>query len=401
MTLRVPAPALATDRSMRIYDADGHLRVEKTNISKANICPYYGREIPNWEALGLDANRVYKLYRDPAELAKAAHTFAGKPVLLHHIPVSADEPAQELIVGAVGSDVAFKAPYLQASLTIWTREGIDAIESERQRELSCAYRYVADMRPGVLHNASYDGRMVALEGNHVALVAEGRAGPDVVVADEVPRMKFPKFLGALVAAMSVAVEPAALAAMDSALSEELAGDGFDLTADERMAACDAFKKELGKDALSDEETKAAYQRAAKDKAPAAATTTAPPHAADEAVVKQVVADAVAAATKDMIPKADAEKLAADAATAARADTVALYDAREVVAPKVGVVALDSAEAVYRFALDKAGVPHKDVPASALAALYAGATAAPIVQDAAPAKSVNASEYFPGLAGIRR
>ena len=47
--------AVAFDRgSARSYDAEGRLHVHTTNISKANVCPYIGREIPNSEALGLD-----------------------------------------------------------------------------------------------------------------------------------------------------------------------------------------------------------------------------------------------------------------------------------------------------------------------------------------------------------
>ncbi|TIU03129.1 MAG: DUF2213 domain-containing protein, partial [Mesorhizobium sp.] len=57
--------------SVRSFDQDGHLRVEMTPISKANICPYYGREIPDFEALALDPERIYRLYRDADELAKA------------------------------------------------------------------------------------------------------------------------------------------------------------------------------------------------------------------------------------------------------------------------------------------------------------------------------------------
>ena len=62
----------AFDKSVRQYTPDGHLRVEITNISKANVCPYIGREIPNYKELGLKADEIYKLYRDPDELKKAA-----------------------------------------------------------------------------------------------------------------------------------------------------------------------------------------------------------------------------------------------------------------------------------------------------------------------------------------
>jgi len=46
---------------MRRTDLDGHLHVENVNISKANVCPYYGSEIPGADALGLDPTRVYML----------------------------------------------------------------------------------------------------------------------------------------------------------------------------------------------------------------------------------------------------------------------------------------------------------------------------------------------------
>jgi hypothetical protein len=48
------ALALALDRdSVREKTRDGRLSVKVANISKANVCPYRGREIPGWESLGL------------------------------------------------------------------------------------------------------------------------------------------------------------------------------------------------------------------------------------------------------------------------------------------------------------------------------------------------------------
>jgi len=173
--------SLALDRSARRIDADGHLHVEMTNISKSNICGYYGREIPNGAALGLDPDRIYQLYRDPAELAAAAPSFAGKPLLMHHIPVTADEPATELVVGSIGTDVCFEAPFLRAPLSVWRADAIEAINSGEQRELSAGYRYRADMTPGVTPDGlTYDGVMRDIKANHVAIVSEGRAGPDVL-----------------------------------------------------------------------------------------------------------------------------------------------------------------------------------------------------------------------------
>jgi len=176
--------AIAFDRdSVRRIDQDGHLFVEMTPISKANICPYWGHEIADAESMGLDPQKVYMLLRDPVELAKAAPTFAGKQLLMEHIPVSAEDSHREITIGAIGDDVVFEAPYLMAPLSIWDGEAIELIESGKQKELSSAYRYRADMTPGSYEGEPYDGVMRDIVGNHVALVTQGRAGPDVVVGD--------------------------------------------------------------------------------------------------------------------------------------------------------------------------------------------------------------------------
>jgi len=180
---------VALDRaSVRSYDADGRLHVAASNISKACVNPYWGREIPDCRELGLDPNKQYRLLRHPDELAKAADTFNNLPVLSRHVPVSADSHQPYLVIGSTGTDAAFRKPYLTNSLVIWAKPAIDAIESNEQRQLSCAYRYAADMTPGVYEGESYDGVMCDIVGNHVALVRDGRAGPEVMVGDEKPTL---------------------------------------------------------------------------------------------------------------------------------------------------------------------------------------------------------------------
>jgi uncharacterized protein len=171
---------LALDRaltSVRTYDADGRMR-SIANISKACVSPYRGEEIPDWEALGLDPNREYRLLRDPEELRKAAATFSGLPLLARHVPISAKDHPRELIVGTVGTDCRFDDPYLVATSVIWDQGAIDRIESGEQCEISCGYRYVPDMTAGRFRNQRYDGVMRSIEGNHVALVETGRVGSD-------------------------------------------------------------------------------------------------------------------------------------------------------------------------------------------------------------------------------
>lgn len=178
------ADAIALDKdTVRTIDDVGRMHVASAHISKATVNPYYGKEIPGWQELGLDPERIYQMFRDPVELEKAAKSFQGIQVLIRHIPVSADDHRPDEIVGTTGTNAVFNAPYLDNELVIWAKPGIDAIESDAQRELSCGYGYTPVMEPGTFEGAPYDGRMTDIKGNHVALVNKGRAGPDVVVGD--------------------------------------------------------------------------------------------------------------------------------------------------------------------------------------------------------------------------
>jgi len=178
-----PIP-IAMDRdSVREKTRDGRLIVKKTHVTKANVCPYRGEEIPGWEALGLDKDRVYNLLRDPEELRKAAPTLNGVQLLIKHTPVNAKDPHQDKTVGSFGTDAEFDGEYLDNSMFVNTQDAIDLIESGKQHELSAGYHYKPDMTPGNFGGKAYDGVMRDIVFNHVALVEDGRAGPDVVVGD--------------------------------------------------------------------------------------------------------------------------------------------------------------------------------------------------------------------------
>jgi hypothetical protein len=186
--------ALAYDyASVRTYDVDGRLRVSRSNISRACVNPYNSREIPGWEALGLDAGKTYRLLRPADELRKAAPSFANVPLLDKHLPVDAVQHHPESVIGCIGTDVRFEDPYLVADLIVWAQPAIDLIESGERESLSCGYRYRPVMEPGTYRGEPYEGLMVDLVGNHVAVVPEGRAGPDVVVGDgALPRIVGPR-----------------------------------------------------------------------------------------------------------------------------------------------------------------------------------------------------------------
>lgn len=180
---------IAEDKdTVRSFDDDQRMHVEKSNLTKANVCPYWGREIPGFEELQLDPEKQYNLYRHPDELAKpeAVASFNRIPVLERHIPVDAanhNEKASH-VIGTTGSDAIYEHPYVSNSLAFWPQHAIDDIESKRKKELSAGYHYRPDMMPGKTEDGEpYDGVMRDIRAQHVALVPEGRVGSDVVVAD--------------------------------------------------------------------------------------------------------------------------------------------------------------------------------------------------------------------------
>ena len=179
--------------SARKYDAQGFLHVEACNISKSTVNPYLGAEIPNYQQLNLDPGKTYFIFRPPEELTKAASTANMIPLMDAHIEVSAFDLMNPEIachqVGTTGETAVFESPYLINSLSIWKADAIQGVLTKEQTELSCAYRYDIDMTPGMFDGIRYDGSMKNIKFNHVALVVEGRAGPDVTVADSGAKLK--------------------------------------------------------------------------------------------------------------------------------------------------------------------------------------------------------------------
>ena len=181
--------------SMRTIDDNGFLHVALTPISKATVNPYLGSEIPFAKEHGLDPEKIYYALRPADELEKAAKTFNGLPLLLEHHNIDAENPAKEYVVGSVGTDAVFENPYLKNSLTVTDAQAIGYIEDGQAAEISCCYSYDPDFTSGEYTEVDgskvhYDLIMRNIKGNHVALVPEGRAGHDVKVADSMNAVKY-------------------------------------------------------------------------------------------------------------------------------------------------------------------------------------------------------------------
>lgn len=178
---------IITDKMMldsaRHIDSNGYMHVDVSNITKEQVVPYLGSSIPEWKELGLEADKVYQIYRPAEEIEKAVSTFNGLPLLLDHWEIDAENVPKDKVVGSLGTDAHWDAPYLKNSLIITDAQAIKAVEDRSFSEISASYACDIDMTGGMFDGVSYDGSMHNILGNHVALVSEGRAGHDVKVAD--------------------------------------------------------------------------------------------------------------------------------------------------------------------------------------------------------------------------
>lgn len=173
-------------QSKRTYDENGFLHVSISPLTRVQVAPYRGCEIPGWQELGLEPERVYRGYRPASELSKpeTIESVNGIPIQLAHHMDYADNPAKNTRVGSTGTDGAFHSPFLTNSLHIQDKNAIDRINDGSMRELSLAYRYKPVFQPGETPDGEkYDFVMTDISANHLALVDEGRAGHEVLVYD--------------------------------------------------------------------------------------------------------------------------------------------------------------------------------------------------------------------------
>jgi uncharacterized protein len=338
--------AIAMDKSMRSYDGNGHLIVERTIITKASVNPYFGREVPNYESLGLEPDKIYNLLRDPKELEKALSSFKGVQLLIKHTPVSADDPHNDLTVGSIGTDVDMEGNDVYASLRVFDKDAIDLIESGKLQELSAGYAYTADMTPGEFDGQGYDGVMRNIHGNHVALVERGRIGRDAIISDGLPielmesSMKLKK---GVIEAVAAKLRP--IVAMDGDITADIVEGVIKTVTDNVLPQSPEAEDEDATEVTEDEDE---VEETAEDE--------------DSADEEKKAEDEEPDSGEKNKPAMDADAI--EAAAVARIN--ALWQAREDVKPLVGVVAvaMDSAEAVYKYALQQKGVNTKGVHPSA-------------------------------------
>jgi len=186
---RLPARGFGMDTA-RSVDGNGWFEVKANPISKAGVFPYTGRQIG---LTGPQADQIFQVLRPPEELAdpECIESFKLIPWIDEHVMLGPN--AQEVtdkamaaekkgVQGVIGQDIFFKDDTLFANIKAFSSTLATLIQAGK-RELSAGYRCIYELTGGVWNGQRYDAIQRKIRGNHLALVQEGRMGPDVAVMD--------------------------------------------------------------------------------------------------------------------------------------------------------------------------------------------------------------------------
>lgn len=168
--------------SARTYDLNGWFEVADNPISREGIFPYSGAQVGHPER-----DRIFRVYRPAEELSapEALASFRLMPIIDDHTMLGEGHTAAEDVgvAGVIGENVKFDRGVMTANLKIFSNALAQKIKNGKT-ELSCGYRCVYDFTPGVWNGQPYDAVQRQIRANHLALVDEGRMGPEVSILDQ-------------------------------------------------------------------------------------------------------------------------------------------------------------------------------------------------------------------------
>jgi hypothetical protein len=175
----------AVNGSQREIDMNDFLTIHNNPITKTGVFPYLGKDVSEQFA----PDEIVNVYRPAEELSSedCMESFKLIPLIDEHTmlgdSVSGVTPAEQVgIEGVTGDKVNFDGEYLRNQIKIFSERLKNLIDSGK-KELSIGYRCDYDIVSGVYKGTPYDAVQRNIRGNHLALVTQGRAGPDVAVLD--------------------------------------------------------------------------------------------------------------------------------------------------------------------------------------------------------------------------
>lgn len=169
----------------REYDGNGWFEVKNNPLSVVGVYPYMGRSISP-ECV---QDNLYGVYRSESELADqdCIDSFKLIPWIDDHVMLGSEDAGltpseQKGVQGVIGQDVYFDGTTLRGNIKVFSEAMANLIENGK-KELSCGYRCRYEYEPGVYDGQEYQYVQREIRGNHLALVDNGRMGPDVAVLD--------------------------------------------------------------------------------------------------------------------------------------------------------------------------------------------------------------------------
>ena len=219
---------------------EGFLLCLNVPIARAGEQEYHGSELP-----GIDAGPtgVIVMMREEVEVFAPATmaSFEGKPLVLGAHPPEGVTPenAKILTVGSMQNirrGQGAESDLLIADLLVTSADAIDAVMTGRMREVSCGYMCdVEQAGPG-------RAAQRRITGNHLAIVADGRAGSRVAIKDQKPTAPggaMNEFLNKMLAGVGVKT-----AADMRRLADQMPPDEPEKKPDEKDKQGDACKDQM-------------------------------------------------------------------------------------------------------------------------------------------------------------
>lgn len=177
------AQSSAMDR--RDYDTNGWFEIQDNPLSTVGVYPYMGRSI-SAECI---QDHFYGVYRPESELSsqECIDSFKLIPWIDDHVMLGSEDAGltpseQKGVQGVIGQDVYFDGTTLKGNIKVFS-EAMANLIANGKKELSCGYRCRYEYAPGTYNGEPYQYVQREIRGNHLALVENGRMGPDVAVLD--------------------------------------------------------------------------------------------------------------------------------------------------------------------------------------------------------------------------
>lgn len=177
--------AYASAMDKREYDTNGWYEIKDNPLSVVGVYPYMGRSISS-ECI---QDHLYGVYRPESELSSqdCIDSFKLIPWIDDHVMLGSEDAGltpseQKGVQGVIGQDVYFDGTTLRGNIKVFS-EAMANLIANGKKELSCGYRCRYEYSPGVYNGQEYQYVQRDIRGNHLALVENGRMGPDVAVLD--------------------------------------------------------------------------------------------------------------------------------------------------------------------------------------------------------------------------